>query len=221
MSYLAMSAAPFNNDEPNDYKPNDYKKNNIEKKRMSHNNQSKTLKNKQAGTGTNIRSHVNAMISQIHKSTGLNMDSDSDSDELGSFSPPPLPESAGGQRCMDREPINNSIRNNTIRNNTIADYSAMGNNDIPVSIEGFNTLPSKSAEDYYREHVPYYNKINSAPAHNNDELLEKLNYMIHLLEEQQDEKTGHVTEEIILYSFLGIFIIFIIDSFARAGKYVR
>ena len=45
--------------------------------------------------------------------------------------------------------------------------------------------------------------------------------MIHLLEEQQDEKTGHVTEELILYSFLGIFIIFIVDSFARAGKYVR
>ena len=45
--------------------------------------------------------------------------------------------------------------------------------------------------------------------------------MINLLEEQKDEKTGHVTEEIILYSFLGVFIIFIIDSFARAGKYVR
>ena len=56
---------------------------------------------------------------------------------------------------------------------------------------------------------------------NRDELLNKLNYMIHILEEQQDQKTGHVTEEIILYSFLGIFIIFVIDSFARAGKYVR
>ena len=53
---------------------------------------------------------------------------------------------------------------------------------------------------------------------NKDELLEKLNYMIHLLEEQQDDKTGHVTEEIILYSFLGVFMIFIVDSFARAGN---
>jgi hypothetical protein len=26
---------------------------------------------------------------------------------------------------------------------------------------------------------------------------------------------------VILYSFLGIFIIFIVDSFARVGKYVR
>ena len=55
----------------------------------------------------------------------------------------------------------------------------------------------------------------------NDILMEKHNYMIKLLEEQQDERTGNVTEELILYSFLGIFIIFIVDSFARVGKYVR
>ena len=45
--------------------------------------------------------------------------------------------------------------------------------------------------------------------------------MINLLEEQQDEKTNNVTEEVVLYSFLGIFIIFIVDSFAKVGKYVR
>jgi hypothetical protein len=28
-------------------------------------------------------------------------------------------------------------------------------------------------------------------------------------------------EEVILYSFLGVFIIFIVDSFARVGKYTR
>ena len=56
---------------------------------------------------------------------------------------------------------------------------------------------------------------------NKDELLVKLDHILHLLEEQQDEKTGHVAEELILYSFLGIFIIFVVDSFARAGKYVR
>ena len=54
-----------------------------------------------------------------------------------------------------------------------------------------------------------------------DALMQKLNYMIHLLEEQQDERTNNVTEEVILYSFLGIFIIFIVDSFARVGKYTR
>lgn len=54
-----------------------------------------------------------------------------------------------------------------------------------------------------------------------DNVLEKLNYMINLLEENHDERTGNVTEEVVLYSFLGIFIIFIADSFARVGKYTR
>ena len=65
----------------------------------------------------------------------------------------------------------------------------------------------------------YSGSSNSSPSQ--EALMQKLNYMIHLLEEQQDEKTNHVTEEVILYSFLGVFIIFIVDSFARVGKYVR
>ena len=56
---------------------------------------------------------------------------------------------------------------------------------------------------------------------NEDNLMKKLNYMIHLLEEQQDQKTENVTEELVLYSFLGIFVIFVVDGFARAGKYTR
>ena len=55
----------------------------------------------------------------------------------------------------------------------------------------------------------------------NQVLIEKLNYMINLLEDQQDERTNNVTEEVVLYSFLGIFIIFVVDSFARVSKYVR
>lgn len=55
----------------------------------------------------------------------------------------------------------------------------------------------------------------------NQVLLDKLNYMINLLEEQQDERTNNVTEEVILYSFLGIFIIFVVDGFARVTRYTR
>ena len=61
-------------------------------------------------------------------------------------------------------------------------------------------------------------KINQSE---NKALLEKLNYMIHLLEEQQNEKTNNLTEELILYIFLGIFVIFVVDSFTRVGKYTR
>ena len=89
---------------------------------------------------------------------------------------------------------------------------------------------SKEIEEYYNRVLPGYRNQPNRPYYNaqrnqenpsQDILLQKLNYMISLLEEQQDEKTSNVTEEVILYSFLGIFIIFIADTFARAGKYVR
>lgn len=64
------------------------------------------------------------------------------------------------------------------------------------------------------EHIESYKNTDSV-------LLEKLNYMIYLLEEQRDEKTGQVTEELILYIFLGIFVLFVLDSCVRTGKYSR
>ena len=39
--------------------------------------------------------------------------------------------------------------------------------------------------------------------------------------DQNEEKNSYVTEELILYVFLGIFIIYVLDSFVRVGKYTR
>jgi hypothetical protein len=105
-----------------------------------------------------------------------------------------------------------------------ASHQQQHNGDEPVNIDGFKNLENHSdvGSTPFLHKLPYYNQMSLGNSvSNRDELLNKLNYMIHILEEQQDQKTGHVTEEIILYSFLGIFIIFVIDSFARAGKYVR
>ena len=55
----------------------------------------------------------------------------------------------------------------------------------------------------------------------NDKIMEKINYLIHLMEENQNERTANITEEFILYTFLGVFVIFVVDSFSRSGKYVR
>lgn len=73
-------------------------------------------------------------------------------------------------------------------------------------------------------HKPYYSKMgisDSGSNRNPDKLLERINYMIHLLENQEHEKTANITEEFILYSFLGIFVIFVLDSFSRTAKYTR
>jgi len=114
------------------------------------------------------------------------------------------------------------------------------NKDTSVTPENFKLLQEGSANaDYYKQFINpqtqnFQNQYAAssswgagggmsaaAAASDPNELIKKLNYMIHLLEEQQDEKTDNVTEELILYLFLGVFVIFVVDSFARAGKYTR
>lgn len=74
--------------------------------------------------------------------------------------------------------------------------------------------------------TPYYAKMGinttgGTMSGNDQKLMEKINYMIHLLEEQQREPTNHVKEEFVLYTFLGVFMIFVVDSFSKASRYVR
>lgn len=49
-------------------------------------------------------------------------------------------------------------------------------------------------------------------------ILEKINQVVHAVENMQMEKTNYALEESILYCYLGIFIIFVCDSFHRLGR---
>ena len=96
---------------------------------------------------------------------------------------------------------------------------------------------STYASQYYEQFVPYAESLASQLANNssaasggggggnmsgtNAALIEKLNYIIHMLEEKKEEKTGHVIEELVLYCFLGVFIIFVVDTFTRAANVGR
>jgi hypothetical protein len=70
---------------------------------------------------------------------------------------------------------------------------------------------------------PYYSKMGIAKGgeYSGDKVMDRLNYMTQMLEALQMEKTNHVTEEFVLYSLLGVFMIYIVDGFSRGGKYVR
>jgi hypothetical protein len=73
-------------------------------------------------------------------------------------------------------------------------------------------------QQQHQDAKPYYAKMGLG----NDNLMEKINYMIHLMEEQQHERTNNITEEFLLYTFLGVFVIYVVDSFSRSGgKYTR
>ena len=88
----------------------------------------------------------------------------------------------------------------------------------------YNKLHSNYVKQYYQQYVPDTHtatNMQELSTENRDDILKKINYMIYLLEEQKDEKTSHVTEEVILYMFLGVFLIFVIDSFSKTHRYKR
>jgi hypothetical protein len=203
---FAFNAAPFNQNSNNDT-------NIIQQKRDSRN---KTIKRRESS------SQMESLIQKLHNT---NNDNDNDNDEIENFTPMSPPHSESITKTIEKEKEKEN-ENNKIINRPVQNNQANQNNGLlPNTEKLYEAFSQKglnnNASDYYQQYIPtYYNKMSENTA-GSKELLEKLNYMIHLLEEQQDEKTGHVTEEIILYSFLGVFMIFIIDSFARAGKYVR
>jgi hypothetical protein len=223
---LAMYAAPFDNDS-SEYKNND-NDNIINKKRQTHNKTQKKYPKENFD-----QEKVNSVLEKIHNNS--NMDEE---DTLANFTPPPKPESAGVSKTIATEKMQNMTNENMFRTMGKAP-SPNYENDDNLELNNFNSnyADNKSAEDYYKKFIPgyiagknpinkqYYNSNTSnmplSGDNSNDLLLKKINYMINLLEEHQDERTSNVTEEVVLYSFLGIFIIFVVDSFSRVGKYVR
>lgn len=119
-------------------------------------------------------------------------------------------------------------QNQPVQQTNVSEYSP---NDFDLSTIQNTFMPKKDVESFHQQYskAPIYNQPSAAPLRYenmpqqpNDALVDKLNHIIGLLEESHDERTNNVTEEVILYSFLGIFIIFIVDSFSRVGaKYVR
>jgi len=94
--------------------------------------------------------------------------------------------------------------------------------DENISSNNLNNKVYSNLEDSYKSNLDFLPKNQSQNTlDDNYKLLSKLDYIIHLLEEQHNEKTNHINEELILYLFLGIFMIFVLDSFARASKYIR
>jgi len=225
MNSLLWGASPF---DPNDNNDNgnfaDSSTSNYiaHKKKSNHNKTQKKYPDQIIDTDK-----VNQVLQSIHANP-INSD---DNTDLGDFEPPPKPISAGVQKTTDlRESMSNL--------GSQPKPAMGGGSDDNLELNNYkqNYGSESSNHEYYRRFTPNYSGIENAPSpesttpiyqttghhsSNRDVLVEKLNYMIHLLEEQHDERTHGVTEEVVLYSFLGIFIIFIVDSFSRIGKYTR
>ena len=232
---LAMYAAPFD-DGPNQINDDDH----IRRKRASNNRTQKQYPSKEDMTSNKVMS----VLQTIHNLPEQRSD-------LVDFNPLSPPVSAGVENTKAKDTssniqhsLNNSISSNLQKNNYssfigsindseenedyykrfIPDYEEMyKKNSTPMysnPLHSNHMQPTPTPPSYL--HSPSHNSSSSSMSKPSDSILiEKLNYMIQLLEEQQDEKTNNITEEVILYSFLGIFIIFIVDSFTKVGKYTR
>jgi hypothetical protein len=162
---------------------------------------------------------INTLLNKI---TGF-----SESGKLADFSPPPPPEpvyrkSAGPSNESPLLPPKNSlvppVNQPTPSPNPSGYYKPM---ETRTYSNYAQVYPDKMTE-IRPTAAPYYAKMGiGAQGAQGDKVAEKLNYMVHLLEEMQMEKTNHVTEEFVLYSLLGVFMIYLVDGFAQTGKYVR
>ena len=228
---LAMYAAPFDND-INQINTNSSNNDNLQGRK-------KVVNNKTIKKYPKDNERINSVLQTIQNLPS----SQDDGNFLGDFTPLPPPSSAGVENTRIKEQTLQNKQQDQDKDHL--NYGSKINSGIDLD-DGYPTQQQTVHQSYHQptqqsHMLPNYAAMYSGSGYgsgqgygqgysqsqsngstdSNDLLLQKLNYMINLLEQSQDERTNNVTEEIVLYSFLGIFIIFIVDSFVRVGKYVR
>ena len=165
-------------------------------------------------------SRVNDIINKMSSASAS-----SDGDKLADFNPPPKPSiqikkdlQTGWVKADEQIPnLKNPLQ--------MPAPSFSGQSVNPYIVNNSNVIGLGNYQQVYDpenvEYKPYYAKMGLGAGSSDSKLMEKINYMIHLLENQENEKTANITEEFILYTFLGVFVIFVLDSFSRSSKYVR
>ena len=169
----------------------------------------------------NTRNKIKSLFKKIPKHKELKLNYEDEDDNLADFNE------------EDNSIGDNTISDETFFENQEKEYEKNNIKKTPSDFEIPQLLPNPELTHNNMDKSPYslllsnnreeINNVKESLNNNNNknDLMEKLNYMIHLLEEQKEEKTEYVTEEIILYLFLGVFVVFVIDSFVKVGKYTR
>jgi|UniRef100_A0A6C0ILB1 hypothetical protein len=165
---------------------------------------------------------INELLNQM-------TDADNENDNLGEFSPiePPAMQSKKDDEDDTTERLNQFIPEmprfshlKPAQAHENANKVRYGADDTKVTkLSNYNKIYEGMQNK--QDATPYYSKMGIGSQLDDSRLMEKINYMIHLLEQQQHEKTDNITEEFLLYTFLGVFVVYVLDSFARSGKYVR
>ena len=227
---LAFTAAPLESSNTNDIHSISQKKKIMQQQQQSSCQNNKTRKQIRTSETFIDNDKVNSVLASIHKGF-----SDEDEDTFANIQPSSV--------SLERPSVKNKVSKIEKMTN-----QSEGDGLVPIPLEKSeidlqklesNYMNDEEVEKYYKNLIPgsslmtelnnikkYTNQNqnqnqNQSQNYINDPVIDKLNYIINLLEENQDQRTNNVTEEVILYSFLGVFIIFVVDGFTRVGKYVR
>ena len=172
---------------------------------------------------------TNSLQSTLIKQTGNKQIVHSIIDKMTTLS-----ENNAGSNLPDFKPIQESFESE------MPNHSISINDSVSSSVSPQSTIyaPSYNLGGNYASYQNAYNQRIPTPTNmnisgvreyglsvndglSNEKLMERVNYMIRLLEEQKMEKTNYVMEEFIMYTFLGVFMVYVCDSFATYGKYTR
>ena len=153
---LAMCAAPFDEGFDDNNNNND---NLINKKRQTHNKTQK-MYNKESYTPMKNfdKNKVNSVLEEIHNKT----EADDSNSEMANFYPPPKPESAGVQRTLTNEAMQNMTNENNMNM-----YKVLGKAPDPINDDNnlelnnyrMNYGDNKSIDDYYKKMLPNMNAV--------------------------------------------------------------
>lgn len=186
-----------------------------------------------AGTGgTDKRKHIQTLI---EKMTGG--DENNAGEDLVNFKPlssgggiPKYPENEFVPQSVPVVNHNGSLGTSTenVKYYTPTNQRNLGGNQTNYSTAYQQRIPTPAtlvSSGNGTTPPPYYSAYGIGKTGengiSNEKLMESIRYIVHLLEEQQMEKTNYVMEEFIMYSFLGVFMIYVCDTFSTAGKYIR
>ena len=201
-----------NNNANNNNANNNNANNNNANNNNTNNNNSATCKKNQTYKNKNSQKIDKTMLQQLYNSNNSST-SNNDDYEMGDFVPV--------QKTMHTANIQQQVLNsNTKYNEVLDDDDVVRKTNLEMSKDNeiykqfINNYNNSIEKDLYNS-----NYLNTSTS--NNDLIKRLDKILYLLEEDKNDQNHLITEELILYVFLGVFIIYVLDSFVKAGKYVR
>jgi len=235
---LVSTASPWTNDEPKKRQPTMRKTIKVKPANTDHeiystmdntNDQQDYMIHNLDDIQKSTDDRNNRVNEIINKMSSVSVDNDGA--KLADFNPPPNPAVHIKKDLQIHKPTDPPITNlanplqmpaPTFSNRSVNPYVTNNANNVTLgNYQQVYTQTQTPIHGLSNGLKPYYAAMGITSDTSDTKVMEKINYMIHLLENMENEKTANVTEEFVLYTFLGVFVIYVLDSFSRSGKYIR